>query len=695
MKKITLLFITIFAFGAQQIKAQCLTDHFSDEYHASHTDHDDEIEQMEEEILAWKKSNKQNVRRATFVIPVVFHVIHNNGSENISKEQILDQMRVLNEDFQMQNADKDNLRAYFKNKNIAANLDVEFRLAKIDENGNCTDGVNRVYSSLTYEAGEAVKTLDGVQWDYTKYLNIYVVNDIATTSTTGTILGYARFPWQTNQNTDGILIRADRVGTIGTAIASGAGRTLTHEVGHWLGLMHPFQGGCSTIDSRTDRVDDTPPVGTTFANASCPANSNSCNNDSPDEIDLWENYMDYSRGTCQIMFTKGQKVRTDFFLTNSSYTRRINVSQSNLEATGVVGVNAKPVASFSSDFRVVCAGSPVAFYDASCKGLVTSRQWTFDGSDISSTNAEKPVVTYNSPGFYKVSLQVSNANGNSTSSVDKYIEVRPAAGSINEYVQEDFEKTLSDVKSFFPSDVGTGDFKLSTSAGFESSQSIFAGIGSNTTLGEKFVFESKDLNASYLRGLPKYLTFSTAWAPDPNGAEEELRVFISTDCGANWEQRFLRIGAGLTGLNVENASFVPTSDASWRLNFLNLGSSLQDNDSNYRIRFEVTSFGGNSVYIDNINISQFFSHNLTLTKDDLKMYPNPASSILNLEMPEGIRKVEIVNIMGQTVTSQAIEGSSQAVIKQQLDINTLENGVYMVRFITDNNTFAQKLVVNR
>lgn len=694
MKKITLLLSFIVAISNAQLMAQCLADEISNEYHANHPSHADEVEEMEQKISQWSNTHGTNVRRANYVVPVVFHIIHTGGAENISKEQILDQLRVINEDHQMQNSDTGNLRPYFKNKNIAANLGVEFRLAKIDDDGNCTDGINRVYSNLTFDAGEGVKTLPGVQWDYTKYLNIYVVSDIAG-STQGTLLGYARFPWQTNSNTDGILIRADRVGTIGTAVTSGAGRTLTHEIGHWLGLMHPFQGFCSTNNNATDRVDDTPPVGSTFANSQCPANGNSCSNDNPNEIDLWENYMDYSRGTCQVMYTKGQKTRTDFFLTNSGYTRRLNVSQSNLMATGVVDVVAKPVAAFTSDKRVVCVGNAVAYYDASCKGLVNTRQWTFEGANVSSTNMEKPVITYATPGKYKVSLTVSNSNGSSSSIVDEYIEVRPAEGTYTGYIQEGFQSTINDINAFFPAAVGSGTFQISSSAGHKSSKSLFAGISSATPAGTKYVLESKDLNAKHLRGLPKYMTFMTSWAPDPNLAEEELKVYISTDCGATWAQKLYRVGTGLTRVTATTSSFIPTTDDDWRIQFVNLGSNLQENDSNYRLRFEVTSNGGNSVYIDNINISQFLSSTIQLTKEDLKMYPNPASSKVNVEVPAGVKKIEIVNMLGQTVISQLLNGSSETVIKEEIAIDILENGIYMVRFITDNNTFAQKLVINR
>ena len=87
MKKITVLLGLLIAFNAQHVVAQCLTDQVSDQYHANHPEHADEIEKMEEQITHWKESRDQNVRRANYIIPVVFHVIHSSGVENISKEQ--------------------------------------------------------------------------------------------------------------------------------------------------------------------------------------------------------------------------------------------------------------------------------------------------------------------------------------------------------------------------------------------------------------------------------------------------------------------------------------------------------------------------------------------------------------------------------------------------------------------------------
>ena len=95
-----------------------------------------------------------------YVIPVVFHVIHDNGPENISAEQIHDAMDILNRDFRKLNSDTAQIVAGFVD--VAADIDVEFRLAKRDPQGNCHSGINRVENELTYVGNSEMKQL--VNW---------------------------------------------------------------------------------------------------------------------------------------------------------------------------------------------------------------------------------------------------------------------------------------------------------------------------------------------------------------------------------------------------------------------------------------------------------------------------------------------------------------------------------------------------
>ena len=109
-----------------------------------------------------------------YIVPVVFHVIHEGGTENISFEQIEDQMRILNEDFARLNSDAGNTPNVFAQ--YAGDTNIEFRLAKIDPDGNCTQGVTRTFSNLTNEARNNVKSL--IQWDPQRYMNVWVVRTI-------------------------------------------------------------------------------------------------------------------------------------------------------------------------------------------------------------------------------------------------------------------------------------------------------------------------------------------------------------------------------------------------------------------------------------------------------------------------------------------------------------------------------------
>lgn len=286
------------------------------------------------EIVKRLSANPNFAKKANvMIIPVVFHVIHQNGLENITQAQIMDQIRIINEDFRK----KAGTNGGKSTEAVAADMEIEFRLAQTDPNGNRHDGINRVYSTLTENARDNVKSLS--RWDSRKYLNIWVVKSISAQGAQGTVLGYAQFPSYMNfaSSTDGIVIRADYVGVIQTGNLSNAGRTLTHEIGHWVGLYHTFQDGCegetaSDCTMGGDQVCDTPPVAASNFGSNCSAALNSCTGDSPDLNDMLTNYMDYMDGQCANTYTEGQKTRS--WAQMGLYRSQI-YSASNLQATGL------------------------------------------------------------------------------------------------------------------------------------------------------------------------------------------------------------------------------------------------------------------------------------------------------------------------------------------------------------------------
>ncbi len=112
-----------------------------------------ERENSEKHTAEFSKNEITKQAGTLYIIPVVFHILHENGPENISDEQIHDAMRILNEDYRKRNADSALTVDAFKD--IASDSEIEFRLAMKDPNGNPTFGIDRIFSSETNVGDES------------------------------------------------------------------------------------------------------------------------------------------------------------------------------------------------------------------------------------------------------------------------------------------------------------------------------------------------------------------------------------------------------------------------------------------------------------------------------------------------------------------------------------------------------------
>ena len=683
LKNTLISIIALGLIGSVGAQHHCGTDHYLEEWRKANPN----WQELEKVNTGQIDANRRTGKR---IIPIVFHVLHTNGAENISNEQILDQIRVLNEDFSKSNPDTANVRNTINApfKGLIADLEIEFVLAKKDPNGNCTNGINRIFTPMHEEARDAVK--DVVRWPVNRYLNIWVVSSIESSGGTGTVLGFANFPWMP-ASTDGIVIRSDEVGTIGTGNIGRSGRTLTHEVGHYLGLFHTFQGGCNGAG---DGVADTPPVASTFVNASCPPNSNSC--PSNPLFDQWENYMDYSLG-CQYMFTTGQMNRVNNFLTDVTYTRRNLYSQANLEFTGVEGTsNSKPLAYFESNFQLVCTGQPIQFFDNSCLGVVEQRIWTFQGANILSSSHPSPIVTYDTPGEYTVKLVVSNSFGSSTSEVVKYIRVVPSIATLSG-IAESFELTSDfSVEGIIQiQGVGFGSFEQVNTGHFGSS-SIKANITSGN-IGTRYILETPYLDISKMSDADPKLSFMVAHARRTSNNNDFLRIYVSEDCGNTWIQRVQRVSGQFASAQGFISGFTPQGQGDWLRFVFNLFE--YKSSTNLKIRIEIESGGGNPVYIDDINVSQYFTSVNTIERlMDVVVYPNPSSDLFTINLSSVLQnthtQITLMDMSGRELTvlfNDKIEG-------QHLDLRFeprkigLVSGIYFLKIETNEGILTKKLI---
>ncbi|MDA8901390.1 M43 family zinc metalloprotease [bacterium] len=611
-----------------------------------------------------------------YIIPVVFHVIHDNGPENISTEQILDAMEVLNEDFRKLNADTGQIVAGFVD--IAADVDIEFRLAKRDPEGNCHSGINRIEDELTYDGSNEMKQI--INWPRNSYMNVYVA------ANAGGAAGYTNYPSEWGANTDGIVLKHDYVGSIGTSNAYRS-RTLTHECGHWLNLPHLW--GSSNNPNEEDNcdvddgVEDTPlclgsPVGF------CDLERATCGS-----LDNVQNYMEYSY--CSKMYTTGQRARMRSALNSNVADRNQLWTDQNIEDTGVLEDELLCRAAFTVDRVEVCLGEALAFTDESFFG-VTEWAWDFgDGVTFSGTDAgvhQNPVHVFETSGEFEVYLTVSNSTGSVTSEDPVVIQVL-SDGALSGPVQEGFEVSegpWSEGQWSVQSDGGQ-PWQIRENSAFSGSRSLYVRNRQNEG-GEITRVTSSTFNAEGLASL--MIGYKYAYSHRTTEiTDDRLKLQVSKDCGETWNTR--QFHRGLTDLPTapdHGGNFYPSGEDEWTGHIEEVTNDVYF-VPNLRLRFEFESKGGNNVFIDDINIYGVDSlgNILDLESVDTELsfgisaFPNPSSgevtvdarwagSSANLLVRDAAGRLErAVPLLGDGGRRTTLNGLSQGVHLLELNAN--------------------------
>ncbi|MEY2964133.1 MAG: hypothetical protein RL754_1394 [Bacteroidota bacterium] len=599
--------------------------------------HPERAAQWQEVINSIDFERENSTEGTVYTVPVVVHIIYDDAGDNISDKQVRDAIAVINEDYRRLNADTSNTRATFKS--VAADTEIEFRLAQLDPNGNCTTGITRTQSALSVDANNNVKSI--ISWPRTKYLNIWVVNNIdLNSSSAGTVLGYAYKPSPGQTTTyDGIVIRHDCMGRIGTSVNNG--RTLTHEAGHYLGLDHPFNGGCF----QGDNCDDTPPV--SEASFGCDLTANSCSNDFPNLPDQIENYMDYADDDCTNMFTLDQKAIMRNSLTTSNL-RGYLVTSTNQDATGLtpgIDLGCAPEAFFGSNLKVVCEGSSIQFNDLS-RYNPTSWKWNFAGGTPATSTAANPVVTYNTPGNYNVQLEVTNANGSTVLLEEGEISVRSSNNFmwVNQFSggfefhdipngSWHVENPDKDAIKWIRTD------KASYAGDYAVELANFNNLPDNTD-----AIVTDKIAVGKATGM--IFSFRYAVAARPGGTGDIINVLVSDDCGQSWQSVRAILGPLLYSATNKTTYWRPTSANQWR----NVNISLNEfaGGDPIMVKVEFISGGGNNAFFDDFNLA------VTLGEEELgtmpiSLYPNPNNGSFHLDGLNEGTAYRITDMQGRTI----------------------------------------------
>ncbi len=654
-----------------------------------------------------RKQNRANAPKASqdqvITIPVVVHVVHNGEllgeGSNISRERILQQIDILNADFSRTNADASLTPAEFLG--VAANVGIQFELARQDPNGLVTDGITRTQGTQTvYRFQEDPVLKSTIHWPSEDYMNLYIANLQG-------FLGWAEFPFSPIEGIPDINIESELDGVVldhrfvglnsNTGTFRSFGRTGTHEVGHYLGLRHVWgDGGCNADDFCTD----TPLSSVSYAGG-CPSeDQSSCGSN-----DMYSNFLNFTDDACMNIFTECQKQRMRTVLFTSPRRASLINSPALTDPTtfamdlGIQEVVVPPVASCTQVVTPAMIVTNFGTTEITNFNIQLFNEQETIGAKFIAANLE-PLDTVMAT-FDPITLQDEQT-------------LRFMITAVNGVQDDNDANNLVTVQA-----IGPRTERIPYSEHFESASNfntisdnpalITVEDAPNTTLGNQaarfnFYQEPNELGEKQILLLPHIdtnsitsanLQFEYAYGNDSTTSLDGLILAVSRDCGVTFPESgylFRQFGSGLktTARNLQGP-YTPSGPGEWTTATINITSLLSE--ENLRFALIGINGSGNHIYVDNFRIDP-----ADLKAVDISLSPNDRVPLTTCE--SFIRPtINVSNEGFETINSFDLQynlnGSSEVMaVETSLEPGEDQDITFRISNLTDGTNTIELSLIN-
>ncbi|WP_373493907.1 M43 family zinc metalloprotease, partial [Aquiflexum sp.] len=642
----------------------------------------EKFEEWMEEKIRKRKSDPaiQRKQQEVRVIPVVIHVIHTGTAvgtgANIPMQQIESQIRVLNEDFRRMNPDAIQTPVEFLP--VAADAHVEFVLAKQDPLGRPTDGVVRVQGPLnSYDINAATSLWQTSQWPPDEYLNIWVLQ-----FSNPNLLGFSVLPFMSLPGSgpadlfegfNGVWMNFRWFGEGGNADNNSRGRTLTHEVGHFLGLHHTWAAGNANLTGcdLDDFVADTP--------LQFEANNYNCRLTAPkfscDSRDMSENFMDYTPDACQNLFTQGQVDRIDVVLAESPF--RASLVNSRAAFAPIRFENDLGIARVLEPLDLFCNLEFVPKVEVFNNGLnrINSARLSIinNGVVLETKDFDLDLGEFESEilSFDPISLPPT---GNDFEIriilVNNVVDPNPSNNQFSSSpvlqpeISLPYALNLDDIGIDWiienPDDSLTWERTVLTLDGQSTEALVIRNFRYPTfeNVRQRDILLSPRIDLSNTTNAQ--LTFMLAHAARSNDDSSDfLTIAVSTDCGNNFEilnANYAKDWRFLSTTELISGEFIPTSESQFRRELLNLSEYAGFSD--VRIAIINENDNGNNIYIKDLEILEEEVYRYDARLDSLLM-PLTVSTNTNTEEKVLLTNTGNLPLTGFIFRRQTNNGTAQ------------------------------------